>query len=153
MKEEHYIKVHINSPDDLPEEEGYYFIGIDTGDIDEKGVFGDIEKYDPNNEDDRLSWLNSVKWYLKPEEPAKGLTDERTSKLEKDLKDAEAMFEKMELTAFNLDKRIKKLEELVSAHKNLLNCFGMSKPKNKTNIADLDEAWERIAELEKELGI
>jgi len=77
----------------------------------------------------------------------------RTSKLEKDLKDAEAMFEKMELTAFNLDKRIKKLEELVSAHKNLLNCFGMSKPKNKTNIADLDEAWEGIAELEKELGI
>jgi len=77
----------------------------------------------------------------------------RTSKLEKDLKDAEAMFEKMELTAFNLDKRIKKLEELISAHKNLLNCFGMSKPKNKTNIADLDEAWEGIAELEKELSL
>jgi len=78
---------------------------------------------------------------------------DRTSKLEKDLKDAETMFEKMELTAFSLDKRIKKLEELISAHKNLLNCFGMSKPKNKTNIADLDEAWERIAGLEKKLDL
>jgi len=29
----------------------------------------------------------------------------------------------------------------------------MSKPKNKTNIADLDEAWEGIAELEKKLDL
>jgi len=100
------------------------------------------------------SVINIVKQVLnKPVEPAKELTDDHTSKLEKDLKDAEAMFEKMELTAFNFEKRIKKLKELVSAHKNLLNCFGMSKPKNKTNITDLDEAWERIAELEKELGL
>ena len=44
-----------------------------------------------------------------------------------------------------------KLIELIQAYKNLLNCFGIKKPKNKTHIDSLDNAWEQIALLEKEL--
>jgi len=46
-----------------------------------------------------------------------------------------------------------KYKEFIEAYQNLLNCFGMSKPKNKTNIDSLDKAWERITALEKEISI
>jgi len=44
-----------------------------------------------------------------------------------------------------------KLIELIQAYKNLLNCFGIKKPENKTYINALDSAWEQIALLEIEL--
>jgi len=89
----------------------------------------------------------------------------RTSKLEKDLKDAEAMFEKMELTAFNLDKRIKKLEELVGIYKKYAELLGKSEGDLAafayTHRITVDEKTvkkgkqlrQKIGELRKELGL
>ena len=80
MKEQHYKQVWIESEKDLPKKEGYYFIKINAGDKYEKGSFGDIEKFDPNDEDDRFSWLHSVDYYLAEVKQPKGLTDEEIEK-------------------------------------------------------------------------
>jgi len=74
----------------------------------------------------------------------------RTSKLEKDLKDAETMFEKMELTAFNLEKKITKLEELIRLQGELWNNIDMSS-------YSVSKHWEtlhkQINKLKKELKL
>jgi len=80
MKKQHYKQVWIESEKDLPKKEGYYFIKINAGDKYEKGSFGDIEKFDPNDEDDRFSWLHSVDYYLAEVKQPKGLTDEEIEK-------------------------------------------------------------------------
>jgi len=89
----------------------------------------------------------------------------RTSKLEKDLKDAEAMFEKMELTAFNFEKRIKKLKELVGVYKKYAELLAESEGNlaafAHTHRVTVDEKIvkkgielrKQISELRKELGI
>ena len=89
--QKHYIQIWIESEDDLPEKEGYYFIKINAGDKYEKGSFGDIEKFDPNDEDDRFSWLHLVDYYLVEVEP-KGLT-EHTAKLEELVKAQKELIE------------------------------------------------------------
>jgi len=76
---------------------------------------------------------------------------QQTAKLNKDLKNAEAKFEKMELTAFNLEKKVTKLEGLIEAYKNLLDCFGIKKPEKSTHIDSLDNAFEHIEQLEKQI--
>jgi len=77
MKKEHYIKVHIKSESDLPEVNRDYIVhfksSIGTG------VNISLFRFEKFSRD---TWINSFDWYLKPAEPAKGLTDERTSKLE-----------------------------------------------------------------------
>jgi len=89
----------------------------------------------------------------------------RTSKLEKDLKDVETMFEKMELTTFNLEKRIKKLEELVGIYKKYAELLAESEGNlaafAHTHRVTVDEKIvkkgielrKQISELRKELGI
>jgi len=116
---EHYIKIFIKDESDLPKEDGEYFgyLNNDYSESDRMQILSFEKRL-------KFNWHN-VLWYLKLEEPAKGLTDDRTSKL----------------------------EELVGGYKNLLNCFGLSKPKNNTHIDDLDEAWDRISELRKELNL
>ena len=67
MKEQHYKQVWIESEEDLPEDEGWYFVMT-------KKLDGFYTPFD-----DKIWWLNHVGYYLKPVEP-KGLTDEEIEK-------------------------------------------------------------------------
>jgi len=78
---------------------------------------------------------------------------DRTSKLEKDLKDAEAMFEKMELTAFNFEKRIKKLEELAGLYKQRIDYMHRVSMGEDVVVSYGDNIRQRISELRKELNL
>lgn len=44
-----------------------------------------------------------------------------------------------------------KYKELVKAYKNLLDCFGIKKPEKSTHIDSLDNAFEHIEQLEKQI--
>ena len=65
MKEGLFIKKYIKTEDDLPKEEGYYFVHIKStsGLWDGNDIF---EAVDMNDPDTIEYWLNSFDWYLQP---------------------------------------------------------------------------------------
>ena len=75
------------------------------------------------NKDYREYIIRNRKRFIKE---IKEHASEQTVQLKKNLKNAESMFEKMELTAFNLEKRIAKLEELVKAYEEYARLLGKS---------------------------
>jgi len=104
---------------------------------------------------DDPKWINDYALLMVVIELKKQINDLslRTSKLEKDLKDAEAMFEKMELTAFNLDKRIKKLEELAGLYEQRIDYMHRVSMGQDVVVSYGDNIRQKISELRKELEI
>jgi len=72
---------------------------------------------------------------------------QQTAKLKKDLKNAKAKFEKMELTAFNLEKKVAILEELVNRQRELVLCLENSNIETEMK----NELRAKITELEKQI--
>jgi len=69
MKKQHYIQVWIESEDDLPKVNGYYFYKHKKSYGDGSGMLIYMEQ------SDKKYWLENIDWYLAEVEP-KGLTDE-----------------------------------------------------------------------------
>jgi len=69
-----FKKIYIKEACDLPKEKGSYWSGHNDAPSEM-----DLRDYDPNDPDDRFV-MRHLDWYLKPEEPANGLTDEEIEK-------------------------------------------------------------------------